>query len=133
MDWFFMSKLVQKLKYTWRDVRLGYNFVQSKSLHKIERLATRDDLINHSRKKWEDADYTWENLASKIIQQNIYTNLQDYWRTDANGSKRTECELIKSGEIVTIKGKKYHIAHAPLYLDSESENQFTEKKDQNNK
>ena len=70
---------------------------------------TKEELIKAAWDRWFEADYSWEGLKEK--------GLQDYWLTDPEtGKKRTEAALIKAGELIRAEGQKtYHIAHLPLH------------------
>jgi uncharacterized protein YjbI with pentapeptide repeats len=82
-----------------------------------ETTETREEREARWWRGWFEADYSWEGLAKKEIAgggQFGEKTLQDYWRRDpVSGKARTDAALRKSGELVLLDGRWWHLAHLP--------------------
>ena len=67
-------------------------------------------------KKWEEADYSWDGLASKKAPWNSGSdNLQDFWRK-ANNTAGLRADDDMGQELVDFEGRGvYHVAYVPDY------------------
>lgn len=75
-----------------------------------------------ARKWWRDwwsEDFSWPALAFKRLPaggQHGEKTLQDYWRREPNGTRRSDAQLEAAGELIRDpKGRLWHVVHVPLH------------------
>lgn len=68
---------------------------------------------------WWSEDFSWPSLAFKKLPaggQHGEKTLQEYWRREPGGAKRSDAQLQAAGELIRDpKGRLWHVMHVPLH------------------
>lgn len=68
---------------------------------------------------WWSEDFSWPALAFKRLLaggQHGEKTLQEYWRREPGGAKRSDAKMAAAGELIRDpKGRLWHVLHVPLH------------------